>query len=311
MITSMIFIIGAAHVDLSIHIGGPISMGRTNPASQQTAAGGVAANIARYLASDKRSAPSVIFGAARGQFSMRVQFLGVSNLDQFDSLARHLYGFGIKSQFVTIAGQSPSYTAILDNAGELVIGAACMDLYDAITPDDVIPYLPQTGSVVMDANFPEKVLRAVAETIPLTMSLFAAGTSIEKVERLLPIMGRLDGLVLNRAEAAMLVAKGSTAQMAQQLAALMRSRGFVLVSDGADVAALAQDGVIVEAAPKPLETSRTIRSVNGAGDAMAARLFGLYLQGASRIRPTSDILNELLQDALAAGAAFAAGESNV
>ena len=302
MISPIITVIGAAHVDQTIYLEGPVRLGRTNPASHSSIAGGVAANIARHMASGAISL---------GRSGALIQFLGVTNSEQGGSLQRDLQTVGIKARFVALAGPAPSYTAILDPDGELVIGAACMDLYDAVTADDILPFIPKTGCVVMDANFPKVVLGAAADALPVAMSLFAAGTSVEKVRRLLPIMDRLDGLVLNRAEAAQLVADGSTAEMAQRLAVLMRPRGFVLVSDGADVAALAQDGIVVERAPQPLETTGPLKSVNGAGDAMAARLFALYLQGASRHRPSSDMLNDLLQDALAAGAAFAAGESNV
>lgn len=301
MIISAVTIIGAAHRDQTIRVTGAAHMNRTNPAIGFSRAGGVAANIARHITTD------------RDGKNKKLQFIGATARDQGDELASQFRAIGVKSHFVTVDGPTPSYTAILDNAGDLIIGAACMDLYDAVTPADIIPHLPRTGTVVTDANFPANVLAAIAAEIPMALSLFAAGTSVEKVDRLRPILPRLDGLVLNRAEAQQITGMDEPSQMARILIAQMRPRAFVLVSDGGDDAVLAQDDHLVICSPPSLETADNPAgnpNVNGAGDAMAARLFMRYAEGASKQRQDEDGLRALLSDALAAGANYAAGKTN-
>lgn len=293
-------IIGACHWDTLLKLSKAPVENRTNSASAKRLLGGVAANIMRHIA------------LANGGKSSRsgVTFIGATCKFQVASMTSLLAASGAKPRFAIIDAPEPSYTAILDNNGDLVIGAACMDLYDAVTPTDIIPLLPNTGCVVMDANFPEMVLGAVADILPMAMSLYAAGTSVEKVQRLTPILDRLDGLVVNRAEAERLTEVAPLPEMAADIAGRMRPRAFTLISDGGNEAVLAQDGIVVTAMPPAFDPDDDTINVNGAGDAMAARLFGLYLHGASRQRPTGDMLDSLLQTALSAGAAFAAGETN-
>ena len=127
--------------------------------------------------------------------------------------------------------------------------------------------------------------------------MFAAATSVAKVGRLAGCLARLDALVLNRSEAAILAGEAPVADMARALAADLRPGGVVLVSDGGDQAALAKGGDCVTASPPPLELVRA----NGAGDAMAATLFwGLTATPAAGLAAHLDA-------ALAAGADFAAG----
>ena len=224
-------------------------------------------------------------------------------------MASSLRDASIDVAFARLDGSHPSYNAILDRNGELIIGVADMALYDTVTPTDIIPLLPKNPqAVIVDANFPAETLAAIAARLSDDCCLYAAGTSVQKVHRLVPLMDRLDALVLNRAEACELAGKmGAVDKLGTILSASLRPAAPVLVSDGAEPAALAARGEVVSSAPPKI----TLANENGAGDAMAAAFFCICLDramGQPNIAATSaEILEDMLAGALAVGANFAAG----
>ena len=274
-------ICGGCHLDRHLYLQGEAVPGRTNPASQRIGIGGVAANIARHL-------------AARGG---QAHFTGVQPADEISALGTRLRAAGVDPNIIPLEGEVPGYTAIVAADGELVVGAASMALYDEVTPVMVLKGIIGDGPLVIDANFPEPVLQAICQAQPQTRPVFAAATSVAKVGRLAGCLARLDALVLNRSEAAVLVGEAPVAGMACALAARLRPGGAVLVSDGGNQAALATGDDCVTASPPPLDLVRA----NGAGDAMAAALFW-------GLAATPDAgLAAHLEAALEAGADFAAG----
>ena len=274
-------ICGGCHLDRHLYLKGEAVPGRTNPASQRIGIGGVAANIARHLA------------PCGGQ----AHFTGVQPADEISALGTRLRAAGVDPNMIPLEGEVPGYTAIVAADGELVVGAASMALYDEVMPDMVLNGMIGDGPLVIDANFPESVLQAICQSQPQTRPVFAAATSVAKVGRLAGCLARLDALVLNRSEAAVLAGEAPVAGMACALAARLRPGGAVLVSDGGNQAALARGDDCVTASPPPLDLVRA----NGAGDAMAAALFW-------GLAATPDAgLAAHLEAALAAGADFAAG----
>ena len=274
-------ICGGCHLDRHLYLQGEAVPGRTNPVSQRIGIGGVAANIARHL-------------AARGG---QAHFTGVQPADEISALGTRLRAAGVDPNLIPLEGEVPGYTAIVAADGELVVGAASMALYDEVTPDMVLEGIIGDGPLVIDANFPESVLQAICQAQPQTRPVFAAATSVAKVGRLAGCLARLDALVLNRSEAAVLAGEAPVAGTACALAARLRPGGVVLVSDGGNQAALARGDDCVTASPPPLDLVRA----NGAGDAMAAALFW-------GLAATPDAgLAAHLEAALAAGADFAAG----
>ena len=274
-------ICGGCHLDRHLYLQGEAVPGRTNPVSQRIGIGGVAANIARHL-------------AARGG---QAHFTGVQPADEISALGTRLRAAGVDPNLIPLEGEVPGYTAIVAADGELVVGAASMALYDEVTPDMALEGIIGDGPLVIDANFPESVLQAICQAQPQTRPVFAAATSVAKVGRLAGCLARLDALVLNRSEAAVLAGEAQVAGMACALAARLRPGGAVLVSDGGNQAALARGDDCVTASPPPLDLVRA----NGAGDAMAAALFWA-------LAATPDAgLAAHLEAALEAGADFAAG----
>ena len=288
-------VIGGCHIDRHLYFDSAPVTGRTNPARIVEAPGGVAANIAHHL-------------AAAGH---KVSFAGVHPDGDSASLCGHLRNAGIGARLIPLEGEAPSYTALIGPDGELLIGAATLSIYDAVTPDvlsamltPLIAGTPLPTTMIIDANFPESALRALVDVLAPDQTLYAAATSPSKVDRLAAILPRLDGLVLNRTEAEQL-SKGLAAaepapdlsMLAAMLAGQMRHRGHVLVSDGGHLAALAMGDQLVTAMPPAIQ----MVNANGAGDAMAAALFSAILSS-HPVRHDDNDVRILLETALAAGA---------
>lgn len=276
---------GGCHIDRQLRLTAPPQTGRTNPAEARERLGGVAANIACQLAG---------WGASVG-------FVGVQSPGDLASIQARLAAAGVTPWLATCDGEPPGYTAILAPDGELLMGAAAMSLYDTVSLPMIRPGIVGTaGPLILDANFAADTITAIASAVAPARRLFAAGTSIAKVLRLVGALPLLDALVLNRGEAATLLgAEMAVDEMAISLAARLRDGGVVLVSDGADMAALADasSGAVVSAHPPRIR----LVNANGAGDVMAARLF-CDLEGQSDMA-----LADRLLAALAAGANYAAG----
>jgi sugar/nucleoside kinase (ribokinase family) len=295
---SKFVVIGAAHFDRIVRLKFPARPNRTNTSKTYEKPGGVAANIASALRLSDASLP--------------IRFIGAM-AEEDEKVAQWLRSACIDAEFLRIDDTSPTYTAILDQHGELLLGAADTGLYDRVLAGDLLLLMPEKPrAVVVDANFTAEVLLAVAQSLPNTAQLFAAGTSVEKAGRLLPVMARLDALVLNRAEASKLtgVDDGVAALAGSLLTKLQRPYARILVSDGADLAALACGGEVVVSHPPEIR----LTNANGAGDAMAAAFFQACLDTPEATDDTPAgrwELADMLDLALAAGAAHAAASRNI
>ena len=272
---------GGCHIDRQLQFEVLPLPGRTAPARQSERVGGVATNVAVQLAAWRAD----------------TRLVAVQPPQALDVMTARLSEAGVDPLLLPLAGEPPCYTALLDPDGDLLSGAAAMALYDAVTAALLEPALQaDADAVIWDANYPRVAITTAVGAMPLDRRLFAVGTSVAKVDRLSAILPRLDAIVVNRDEAACLVAAAGVDEMALALATICRGAA-VLVSDGGQLAALATGGAVVTAQPPAV----ALANANGAGDVMAARLFyDLVTDGV--MAPQTR-----LQRALAAGATFAAG----
>ena len=141
--------------------------------------------------------------------------------------------------------------------------------------------------------------------------IYAAGTSVEKVLRLAPILGRIDVLALNRKEAeSLLGVQDSTQNLAKDIVVKLRSdRSLVLVSDGAAPSALCSKNTVTTSRPPDVN----LVSANGAGDAMTGAFFEQVMH--SKVDNakmwTNANLSKILSFSLSEGASFAASSSEL
>ena len=233
-------------------------------------------------------------------------FFGASGRPQTGA-QKILEEHGIKTVFVEKNVPNPSYTAVIDKSGELIIGAAEMECYESIVAEDIVSLLPEKPqTVIIDANFPRETLLAISKSLPEKTNLYALGTSVEKVSRLLPLLNRVDVVVLNKAEACSLTSSNNDVSiLASKISnKLQRRSAIALVSDGANEAALAFENCIMRRSPPKIR----LRNANGAGDAMAASFFMSCHKNAGKAKKPSDKrqkMEMMFEGALTSGANYA------
>jgi sugar/nucleoside kinase (ribokinase family) len=182
---------------------------------------------------------------------------------------------------------TPSYTALIDAEGELIVGLADMALYDLAFPKQirrskVREAIAAADAILCDANLPTAALErlmALADGRPV----FAIAVSPAKVVRLTPLLDQLSLLFMNSREAAALVDAEPSGEL---LVRRLRQAGLnagVVTSGSAPVLGFDDSGIFEIDPPAP----RKVADVTGAGDALtgatvAALLRGLPLRAALR-----------------------------
>lgn len=257
--------IGAAHLDRRARALGPVVPGSSNPVTVATSPGGVARNVAETLA----------------RLGARIRLVSRLGADvEGDRLLADLAALGVDLSAVGRAADAPtaSYTALLDPAGQLVVGLADMAIYDGMDAAFFAPFLPrllETPAWFVDANLPVDGLASLLDARSAGQFVAADAVSVAKAPRLRPHLGRIDLLFCNEAEAAALTSPGLDAvAMAQCLCTA--GAGAVIVTWGARgaVLATAEGTATIPAFPA------AVRDVTGAGDALIAATILRRVQGA-------------------------------
>jgi pseudouridine kinase len=266
--------IGGAHLDRRGIVRAPLVLGTSNPGDVQTDFGGVARNVAENLAR---------LGAAVTLISR------VGNDSGGRHVVDHASALGIDTSSFTFSETRPtaSYTAILENSGELVIGLADMDIYEEITPDLLAPCLPHLRAHsrwFVDANLPGATidwLLAQAGQIPVAVDAI----SVAKSRRLIPLVPRIALLFSNLVQAAVMAGQPSFANAEEAGHALAQCGAPAgIVTAGPSGIAVWTEGEVATFRALPA----TPRDVTGAGDALVAgTLFGL-LRG-DRLRDAAQL----------------------
>lgn len=254
-----VVVFGGAHIDRRGRIDGDTVMGASNPGHFISEAGGGGLNAARALS---RLGLQVRLVAPRGGDAAG------------ESVAAAAAEAGIDDRpFVFLDRATPSYTAILDHDGGLIVAIADMDLYTLFTPRrlrtlSVRAALEGVGAILCDANLPVETLAALADLArDMRLPLGAIAISPAKVVRFRPILDRLDWLFMNTAEAGAL--SGTAAASPCEWPAILRGIGL----NGGVVTGGAGPIVAFEATEAALLTPPqldTVADVTGAGDATAA-----------------------------------------
>ncbi|WAP68345.1 PfkB family carbohydrate kinase [Jiella pelagia] len=194
---------GAAHVDRRAKADAPYHPGASNPGVLADSPGGATFNAAVAL---RALGLSVAFLGARG------------GDDDGRRIAAAIEACGLSDLSVTFLDRkTPTYTAIIDDRGELVAGIADMTLYDRLGPKlltrrNVRDAIAAARALIIDANLPVETIAAAVEAAD-ARPVAAIGVSPAKVRRLLPFLPQLSALFLSRAEAAALVEVTATTNL--------------------------------------------------------------------------------------------------
>ncbi|WP_306118351.1 MULTISPECIES: carbohydrate kinase family protein [unclassified Roseitalea] len=253
--------IGAAHIDRIGRLEGTFVPATSQPGTVRESVGGCMANVLRVACA--LNACSVGLVSARGgDLAGRLVAEAMADAGIDDHSA------------VFVDRATPSYTAILDAQGEVIVALADMALYENglarhVRRSDVRALVGAADRLVVDANLPATAIGTLLDApgrppaVGLTVSPAKAGR----------LRGRLSGLalvVMNRRELAALTG-AETRQNGPislaQMAALHRSGARrAVVTDGPRGAVVLEDDRCWRV---PTTDQARVRDVTGAGDALA------------------------------------------
>ncbi|MEF2072296.1 PfkB family carbohydrate kinase [Consotaella aegiceratis] len=253
----VILLAGAAHIDRRARAVDGFVPAASNPGRLVAQAGGSVLNA----------------GLALRAAGAKATYLGARGGDADGELVgQTLAEAGIHDCPLTwLDRTTPSYTAILDDRGDLVAGIADMALYDLLSPRafqrrHIRTMIAEADALLVDANLPPRSVEYFVREAGARPSA-AIGVSPAKVVRLSGALPDLSVLFVSRAEACAL-AQGDPDAGVGALAFRLRALGCrrAVVTDGPRSAAILEDGAVQLQAPIPISDSM---DVTGAGDTLA------------------------------------------
>ncbi|TCL73527.1 carbohydrate kinase family protein [Rhizobium sp. BK251] len=263
-----ILVLGGAHIDRRGRVLGKTEPGASNPGTWFEEPGGGGFNAARNL--------------VRLGFDVRlISPRGGDSTGEIVSQAAHDAGIDDRP-FVFLDRKTPSYTAIIEQDGSLVIGLADMDLYRLFVPRRlsiraVRDAFDETDLVLCDANLPEETLQAIAaRALAGGKPLAAIAISPAKVSRLRGCLESIDYLFMNEAEAVAL--SGERPDDAGDWPRHLRALGLKggVITRGRDQLVAFSGETAASLTPPVVEA---VADVTGAGDSLAAGTLAALLSG--------------------------------
>ncbi|MFA9215573.1 MAG: carbohydrate kinase [Sphingomonadaceae bacterium] len=261
--------IGAANLDRKLRTLAQIQMGTSNPASAEEVYGGVARNIAENLT--RLNVPAALLTALGDDSAGRM-------LQEYAERA------GIDTRGSLRLPETPTgtYTAILDDRGELVVALADMALYDQITPAFLASRQPQRAAAaltVADLNLPAASISALLQDARRdAVSLIVVAVSQPKMTHLPPDLHGLRLLILNRGELETRVGRALPTEAEVRTACQqVQAQGAqdVIVTCGSQGVFHTRGNELVWLAAHPVQ----VVDVTGAGDAFSAAVCWSLYQG--------------------------------
>ncbi|RWC10236.1 MAG: carbohydrate kinase, partial [Mesorhizobium sp.] len=190
-----ILALGGAHIDRRGQVSGTYVPAASNPGMMREDVGGVVFNALRSVV--KRGVSASLISVRGGDAAA-------------DTVASAIDNAGITDLSVVFLDRTtPSYTALIDAEGELIVGLADMALYDLAFPKQirrskVREAIAAADAILCDANLPTAALERLV-ALAGGRPVFAIAVSPAKVVRLAPLLSDLSLLFMNRREAAALV----------------------------------------------------------------------------------------------------------
>jgi pseudouridine kinase len=266
---SPVMCIGAANLDRKLRTIAAMQLGTSNPATAEEVYGGVARNIAENLA--RLNLPTSLLTAVGDDAAGR-------------SLQDHAEQAGIdtRGSLKLQDAATGTYTAILDDQGELVVALADMALYDRITPEFLASRAPQRAAAAMtvaDLNLPADAIALLLESarsdkVPLVI----VAVSQPKMARLPQDLNGLRLLILNRGELETRAGRALPTEADVRAACReVQAQGAqdVIVTCGSQGVYHTRNGELAWLAAHQVE----VVDVTGAGDAFSAAVCWSLYQG--------------------------------
>jgi pseudouridine kinase len=250
--------VGGANIDRKYVLPGAALPQTSNPARASSSFGGVARNVAENLA----------------RLGVDVALLAVVGDDaDGDALTEHTASAGVDMSWLrSLAGRrTTEYAAIIDGAGELVIGINDMTLLDNYLAAEIARRsddLQRAQWLLLDCNLPQDLLAGwMTRARKGAFHLAIDAVSEPKVARLPQDLRGVDVLFLNAGEAHAYLASDKVGDPSASALAIVRRGATAVVltlgSDGAIVADATGSQRLRAVAVAPID-------VTGAGDALVA-----------------------------------------
>ncbi|TPK64011.1 MULTISPECIES: carbohydrate kinase family protein [unclassified Mesorhizobium] len=259
--------VGGAHIDRRGQVSGAYVPAASNPGTMREDVGGGVFNALRSTV--RRGVSGSLLSVRGGDAAA-------------DTVSRAIAEAGIADlSAVFLDRTTPSYTALIDREGELLVGFADMALYELafakqIRRSRVREEIAAADAVLCDVNLPSAALERLV-SLAAGKPVFAIAISPAKVVRLTPVLGGLAVAFMNRREAVALAGLDDAASQKTVLDGL-RSAGLdsaVVTAGGGPVLGFDRDGSFAVVPPPP----RKVVDVTGAGDALAGATVAALLRG--------------------------------
>ncbi|HWL24417.1 MAG TPA: PfkB family carbohydrate kinase [Ureibacillus sp.] len=147
-----VVVIGGANVDRKFHIEEDVQFGTSNPATISISVGGVARNVAENLGRLGSSVKLItLMGKDSDATFIEEESSAYIDLNLVEKLEHEKTG---------------SYSAVLNNKGELVLGLANMSIYDLLLPNLLKKYevtLLNSKCIIVDLNCPKETVAYLRE----------------------------------------------------------------------------------------------------------------------------------------------------
>ena len=260
-----VVVVGGANMDVVARTSSPLVPNTSNPGRTRLSPGGVGRNVAACL----------------GLLGAPVRLVSVVGTDAFgDEVLRVTARCGADVSGVRrVAGRTGTYTALLDDRGELVAAVSDMSVTDELELGAL--HLGDAALVVLDGNLsPAQVDRALAAARSAGVPAALEPVSVAKASRLAAVVRDLFLLTPNRDELAALTGRGSDDWRGSVADLHARGVEHVWVREGADGSWWCASGVPPVHLPV---VPATVVDVTGAGDAMLAAWVDAWLRGADPV----------------------------
>ena len=260
--------IGGANIDRKFHIRGPVQFGTSNPVSSMHSIGGVARNIAENL----------------GRLSHSVSLITTAGKDtDWQAIETASEAFiNLKEVEILQGFSTGSYSAVMDESGELILATANMDVYEELKPIIMMKHdvlLSTAPCIIIDLNCPKETVEyiqqfAIARNVPLVI----VPVSSPKMDRLPDNLNGVTWFICNTDEAETLLHKQiqTAADYLKALPEIMQlGAENVIVTAGAKGIYVASKNI------KPTHFNakavEEIKDVTGSGDAFVAAVIHSWL----------------------------------
>ena len=271
-----IITIGGANIDRKFHIEGTIQLATSNPVNVTSSVGGVARNIAENL----------------GRLGNEVKLVTVLGQDvDAEKIKKHSEDFMSFEMAEMMSHQSTgSYSAVLNQQGELVIAMADMGVYDKLLPTIISKHesrLLDARCLIVDLNCPKETVEYVLQLAKMkNIPLAIVPVSSPKMNHMPENLTGVKYFICNRDEAETYLSRSlQTEQQFEQAIRDLLSMGIenVILTRGSE-------GIIAgsKAGIESLQTTPVdeVADVTGAGDAFVSA----FLHAALKDEPYIDAL---------------------